>query len=129
MCGIVGYIGKSKAVDFVVDGLQSLEYRGYDSAGVSTIVDGQAVTTKRVGRVEALRAELETLPIDNTAVAVGHTRWATHGVPSINNAHPHFNTNKTIFVVHNGIIENYQTPEGIVIPEVLRPYCGFDIIN
>lgn len=108
MCGIVGYIGKSKAVDFVVDGLQSLEYRGYDSAGVSTIVDGQAVTTKQVGRVDALRAELESLPIDNTEVAVGHTRWATHGVPSVNNAHPHFNASKTIFVVHNGIIENYQ---------------------
>lgn len=108
MCGIVGYIGKKKAVDFVVDGLQSLEYRGYDSAGVSTIVDGKAITTKQVGRVDALRAELEVLPINNTAVAVGHTRWATHGVPSVNNAHPHFNTSKTIFVVHNGIIENYQ---------------------
>lgn len=108
MCGIVGYIGKTKAVDFVVDGLQALEYRGYDSAGVSTIVDGQAITTKQVGRVDALRAELETLPVNNTAVAVGHTRWATHGAPSITNAHPHFNTDKTIFVVHNGIIENYQ---------------------
>lgn len=108
MCGIVGYIGKSKAVDFVVDGLQSLEYRGYDSAGVSTIIDGQAVTTKQVGRVDALRVELDALPINNTAIAVGHTRWATHGVPSVNNAHPHFNADKTIFVVHNGIIENYQ---------------------
>ena len=108
MCGIVGYIGKSKAVDFVVDGLQSLEYRGYDSAGVSTIIDGQAVTTKQVGRVEALRKELEDLPVDNTHLAVGHTRWATHGAPSVKNAHPHFNTDQTIFVVHNGIIENYQ---------------------
>ncbi len=108
MCGIVGYIGKTKAVDFVVDGLQSLEYRGYDSAGVSTIIDGQAVTTKQVGRVDALRVELESLSINKTAVAVGHTRWATHGIPSVNNAHPHFNSDKTIFVVHNGIIENYQ---------------------
>ncbi len=108
MCGIVGYIGKTKAVDFVVDGLQSLEYRGYDSAGVTTIIDNQAVTTKQVGRVDALRGELESLPTDNTHVAIGHTRWATHGVPSIKNAHPHTNTAQTIFVVHNGIIENYQ---------------------
>jgi glucosamine--fructose-6-phosphate aminotransferase (isomerizing) len=108
MCGIVGYIGKSHAVDFVVDGLQSLEYRGYDSAGVSTIIDGQPVTTKQVGRVEALIGELETLPVENTHVAIGHTRWATHGVPSLINAHPHFNTAKNIFAVHNGIIENYQ---------------------
>lgn len=108
MCGIVGYVGKSKAVDFVVDGLQSLEYRGYDSAGVSTVINGQAVTTKQVGRVEALRGELENLPVENTSVAVGHTRWATHGIPSLKNAHPHFNADQTIFVVHNGIIENYQ---------------------
>lgn len=108
MCGIVGYIGKKKAVDFVVDGLQSLEYRGYDSAGVSTIIDGQAVTTKQVGRVEALKGELETLPTENTHIAIGHTRWATHGIPSLNNAHPHFNTAQSIFAVHNGIIENYQ---------------------
>lgn len=108
MCGIVGYIGKTRAVDFVVDGLQSLEYRGYDSAGVSTIIDGRAVTAKQVGRVDALRDELQDLPTDNTHVAIGHTRWATHGVPSIKNAHPHFNTDQSIFVVHNGIIENYQ---------------------
>lgn len=108
MCGIVGYIGKDKAVDFVVQGLESLEYRGYDSAGISTVIDGQPVTTKQVGRVEALKGELETLPVDNTHVAIGHTRWATHGVPSLTNAHPHFNTNQTIFAVHNGIIENYQ---------------------
>ncbi len=108
MCGIVGYIGKSHAVDFVMQGLHSLEYRGYDSAGISTIIDGQPVTTKQVGRVEALQGELETLPVDNTHVAIGHTRWATHGAPSLTNAHPHYNTDKTIFVVHNGIIENYQ---------------------
>lgn len=108
MCGIVGYIGKSRAVDFVADGLQSLEYRGYDSAGISTVIDGKAVTTKQVGRVEALRKELSTLDTNQTELAIGHTRWATHGAPSINNAHPHFNADKTIFVVHNGIIENYQ---------------------
>lgn len=108
MCGIVGYIGKSHAVDFVMQGLQSLEYRGYDSAGVTTIIDGQSVTTKQVGRVDALKGELETLPVENTHVAIGHTRWATHGIPSLKNAHPHSNTDQTIFIVHNGIIENYQ---------------------
>lgn len=108
MCGIVGYVGKSKAVDFVVGGLEALEYRGYDSAGVSTIIDRQAVVTKQVGRVEALKSELESLSVDNTHIAIGHTRWATHGIPSLTNAHPHFNSTKTIFAVHNGIIENYQ---------------------
>jgi glucosamine--fructose-6-phosphate aminotransferase (isomerizing) len=108
MCGIVGYIGKTKAVDFVVEGLQSLEYRGYDSAGVSTVVNGKTLTTKQVGRVEALRSELRNVSTDDTKVAIGHTRWATHGAPSVKNAHPHFNTDQTIFVVHNGIIENYQ---------------------
>lgn len=117
MCGIVGYIGKKQAVDFVVEGLTSLEYRGYDSAGVATIIDGQAVATKQVGRVEALEAELEALPTDNTHIAIGHTRWATHGIPSVTNAHPHYNTDKSIFVVHNGIIENYQELRSKLIDE------------
>ncbi len=108
MCGIVGYIGKSDAVDFVIDGLESLEYRGYDSAGISTIIDKKTLTLKQAGRVEVLRKEIESQPSKVSSVAIGHTRWATHGPPSINNAHPHFNSSKTIFVVHNGIIENYQ---------------------
>ncbi len=108
MCGIVGYIGKASAVNFVVDGLETLEYRGYDSAGVSTIVDGQAVTTKQVGRVEGLRQELSDQLTSNSTIALGHTRWATHGTPTVKNAHPHFNADQSILVVHNGIIENYQ---------------------
>jgi glucosamine--fructose-6-phosphate aminotransferase (isomerizing) len=108
MCGIVGYIGKTNAVEFVMQGLQSLEYRGYDSAGVSTIVEGRPVTTRQVGRVEALKNELESQPVDDTHIAIGHTRWATHGAPSVLNAHPHCNSDQTIFIVHNGIIENYQ---------------------
>jgi glucosamine--fructose-6-phosphate aminotransferase (isomerizing) len=107
MCGIVGYLGKNNALDPVVEGLKALEYRGYDSAGVA-FLDGQAgVTLKQVGRVEAL----EKLVKSQTAepqLAIGHTRWATHGAPTIINAHPHFNQDKTILVVHNGIIENYQ---------------------
>lgn len=108
MCGIVGYIGKEKATDFVVGGLQALEYRGYDSAGLATIVGKNAISRKQVGRVEALTQDLSDIPSDKTTIAIGHTRWATHGAPSINNSHPHFNASQTIFVVHNGIIENYQ---------------------
>ncbi len=107
MCGIVGYIGQGKAKDFVMKGLHSLEYRGYDSAGITTLVKGKAISVKQVGRVEALEEHLRDITT-GTDIAIGHTRWATHGSPTIANAHPHFNTAKTIHVVHNGIVENYQ---------------------
>ena len=106
MCGIVGYIGKQqKAVDAVLDGLTALEYRGYDSAGIA-FRSGKSITVdKQVGRVQTLR---DALPEGaQSAAAIGHTRWATHGTPTILNAHPHFNASKTILAVHNGIIENY----------------------
>ncbi len=107
MCGIVGYIGSQKAQDFVVDGLEKLEYRGYDSAGIA-VNTGKNVfeIVKKVGRLKNLSDELEKNPIEGN-VAIGHTRWATHGKPSDENSHPHFNADKTIVVVHNGIIENY----------------------
>jgi glutamine---fructose-6-phosphate transaminase (isomerizing) len=105
MCGIVGYIGNKSAAEPVLDGLKALEYRGYDSAGITQLTAGGSVTTKQVGRVESLEA---ALPKAESRIAIGHTRWATHGQPSIANAHPHFNTTQTIFAVHNGIIENYQ---------------------
>jgi glucosamine--fructose-6-phosphate aminotransferase (isomerizing) len=108
MCGIVGYIGKNSAIEPVISGLRSLEYRGYDSAGISMLVQDKALTVKQVGRVEALEAELAEQATVKTNLAIGHTRWATHGAPSITNAHPHFNAAETILVVHNGIIENYQ---------------------
>jgi len=106
MCGIVGYIGKQpKAVDVVLDGLSSLEYRGYDSAGIAYMDDGKITLDKQVGRVQALR---DSLGGDKkSAAAIGHTRWATHGTPTTANAHPHFNADGTIMAVHNGIIENY----------------------
>jgi len=104
MCGIVGYLGKKSALGPVISGLKALEYRGYDSAGLAYLNDGQCTVIKQVGRVEELEKEL---PQTKTGLAIGHTRWATHGAPTISNAHPHYNQDKTICVVHNGIIENY----------------------
>lgn len=105
MCGIVGYIGTKAAAIPVLEGLKALEYRGYDSAGITQLGPDGPITTKQVGRVEHLEKALA----DHTShIAIGHTRWATHGQPSITNAHPHCNSDQTIFVVHNGIIENYQ---------------------
>lgn len=108
MCGIVGYIGNKDGIKPVIDGLKALEYRGYDSAGISLISNDSPITVKQVGRVEALEEELAEHGKLSSKIAIGHTRWATHGAPSIKNAHPHFNSAETIFAVHNGIIENYQ---------------------
>jgi len=107
MCGIVGYIGTKQAAPIVLDGLEKLEYRGYDSAGIA-VYDGKELTyRKSIGRLKVL----ENLTKGGTEVpgfsGIGHTRWATHGAPSDINAHPHFNNKETISVVHNGIIENY----------------------
>ena len=106
MCGIVGYIGKKSGVPVVLDGLQSLEYRGYDSAGIAVINDGVCKSVKQVGRVETLLKASNKAKL-NAPLAIGHTRWATHGAPTTLNAHPHSNEAETIFAVHNGIIENY----------------------
>jgi glucosamine--fructose-6-phosphate aminotransferase (isomerizing) len=107
MCGIVGYIGTDKkGVSVVLGGLQALEYRGYDSAGVAYLSNGEIMVTKQTGRVQALVDSLGQ-PTPESATAIGHTRWATHGTPTTANAHPHFNADKSIMVVHNGIIENY----------------------
>ena len=107
MCGIVGYIGvEKKGVEVVLGGLQALEYRGYDSAGIAYLADGAITVTKQTGRVQSLADSLGT-PRPESSTAIGHTRWATHGTPTIANAHPHFNADKSILVVHNGIIENY----------------------
>lgn len=108
MCGIVGYVGDKSAIQPVIDGLKSLEYRGYDSAGVSVMTKDGPKTTKQVGRVEALESALEADPPKASGVAIGHTRWATHGAPSTANAHPHTNADGSIVVVHNGIIENHK---------------------
>lgn len=110
MCGIVGYIGTQNARHIVLGGLQALEYRGYDSAGIALIdTQAKAHVYKQVGRVSGLASALKSKGLKDSSVAIGHTRWATHGAPSVQNAHPHSNADQTIFVVHNGIIENYVT--------------------
>lgn len=107
MCGIVGYIGAQNAVPVLISGLKSLEYRGYDSAGVAVVDDNKIEIRKTKGKVDNLRNLLLTEPVAGRA-GIGHTRWATHGAPSDINAHPHFSNDDKIAVVHNGIIENYQ---------------------
>ena len=106
MCGIVGYVGHRAALDVVVGGLRRLEYRGYDSAGVAIIGDGELQVAKKAGRIENLDKELASRTITGTA-GIGHTRWATHGAPNDRNAHPHLDTTHRVAVVHNGIIENF----------------------
>lgn len=107
MCGIVGYIGSQNAQNFVIDGLEKLEYRGYDSAGIAVNTGKSKFDiVKKVGRLKNLENALKENPLKGN-IGIGHTRWATHGKPSDVNSHPHFNKDKTLVVVHNGIIENY----------------------
>ncbi len=107
MCGIVGYIGESQAAPILLEGLSKLEYRGYDSAGMA-VFDGSRIQVKKaVGRLKVLSELTHDGALMDGCVGIGHTRWATHGEPSEINAHPHYNKDETIAVVHNGIIENY----------------------
>jgi glutamine---fructose-6-phosphate transaminase (isomerizing) len=106
MCGIVGYIGTQAATDILISGLERLEYRGYDSAGIATVEEGQVNCVKAKGKLFNLRDKLEHT-INHAQIGIGHTRWATHGKPEEHNAHPHLNADRTLAVVQNGIIENY----------------------
>ena len=106
MCGIVGYIGNQKAKEILINGLKSLEYRGYDSAGIATIENNKIDMVKEKGRVANLEASPEIGKLTGT-IGIAHTRWATHGKPSKENSHPHMDNSSTFAVVHNGIIENY----------------------
>src|SRR5688572_31901783 len=106
MCGIVGYVGTRDAASIILDGLQRLEYRGYDSAGVA-LLDGDQIQIRRdVGKLSNLRRRVDANPVSGS-MGIGHTRWATHGVPAEHNAHPHISMNGDYVVVHNGIVENY----------------------
>jgi len=107
MCGIVGYIGAKNAVEIIMEGLHRLEYRGYDSAGIAVIRDGKLEWVKSLGKLKVMDAKLASTHLSGP-LGIGHTRWATHGVPSEANSHPHFDGPMEIAVVHNGIIENFQ---------------------
>jgi glucosamine--fructose-6-phosphate aminotransferase (isomerizing) len=106
MCGIVGYVGDKEVTPLLMDGLGRLEYRGYDSAGVVVVDDGELRTLKAEGKLERLRGKLERQPLSG-AYGLGHTRWATHGVPSERNAHPIVDSRRRLALIHNGIIENF----------------------
>lgn len=106
MCGIVGYIGAQDATPIILDGLQRLEYRGYDSAGIAVMDEGEILIRRDVGKLVNLRNRVNSDPIEGS-IGIGHTRWATHGVPAEHNAHPHVSMGGRFVVVHNGIVENY----------------------
>ncbi|MCI9270874.1 MAG: glutamine--fructose-6-phosphate transaminase (isomerizing) [Dorea sp.] len=107
MCGIVGYVGESQAAPILLEGLAKLEYRGYDSAGIAVYDGVQVYMKKAMGRLKVLSELTHDGELMPGTIGIGHTRWATHGAPSDTNAHPHFNKDESIVVVHNGIIENY----------------------
>ncbi len=109
MCGIVAYVGKQDAVSFLLSGLRRLEYRGYDSAGIATLSNDQAgfQLSRSVGRIDLLASQIDQEPVAGT-IGIGHTRWATHGPATTENAHPHLGGRGNVAVVHNGVIENYQ---------------------
>jgi len=108
MCGIVGYIGSKEATPILLEGLKRLEYRGYDSAGISTIASNKLLIQKRAGKINDLERDLDYREIPGT-LGIGHTRWATHGEPNAENAHPHDDCSGKIALIHNGIIENFSS--------------------
>src|SRR5437867_3850871 len=106
MSGIIGYIGNKRVVPVLLEGLQRLQYRGYDSAGLAVIRDGALDVRRATGKLRNLEETIRQNPLDGS-YGIGHTRWATHGAPTEENAHPHRDCRGTVVVVHNGIIENY----------------------
>ena len=109
MCGIVGYVGQRPCLELLLGGLERLEYRGYDSAGISVIKDHQLYTQKTAGKIAGLEKLINSNGKVEGVVGLGHTRWATHGAPNTTNAHPHHDMSGNLALVHNGIIENYAT--------------------
>ncbi|MBT8379752.1 MAG: glutamine--fructose-6-phosphate transaminase (isomerizing) [Ignavibacteria bacterium] len=114
MCGIVGYIGDKNCVPILIDGLKRLEYRGYDSAGIGIVRENDAIVVKNKGKVSLLEEKLVEQNL-NSNLGIGHTRWATHGIPNEQNAHPHTNSKNNLFIIHNGIIENFQVLKNALI--------------
>src|ERR1700675_877003 len=117
MCGIVGYVGKKQVVPVIIEGLRKLEYRGYDSAGIAVAGNGEGLQIRRAeGKLRNLEEVIRLKPLDGT-YGIGHTRWATHGRPTEENAHPHRDCTGRIVVVHNGIVENYLSLKKKLIAE------------
>lgn len=116
MCGIVGYIGQNEALPVLVNGLKKMEYRGYDSSGVALVENGKIDVVRASGKISALEQKLKARSLKGT-VGIAHTRWATHGAPTEENAHPHTSFDGKISIVHNGIIENYASLKGKLISE------------
>ena len=114
MCGIVGYIGEQPTKDFIIDGLKKLEYRGYDSAG-AFLFSNEGYLRKCKGKVADLEKKMDDDNLSSCTIGIGHTRWETHGIPNTKNSHPHVSNNGKIFIVHNGIIENYASIKQILI--------------
>ena len=109
MCGIVGYIGHRDAYPIIIKGLRRLEYRGYDSAGIA-LYDGEDINlSKTKGKVEDLKNKVDSSISTKGGLGMGHTRWATHGVPNDVNSHPHYSNSGNLVIIHNGIIENYES--------------------
>ena len=119
MCGIVAYIGSNEALPILVNGLKKLEYRGYDSSGVALIDNGKVNVVRASGKISALEDELKKTPVQGN-IGIAHTRWATHGAPTVENAHPHTSFDGTISIVHNGIIENYATLKAKLISDGVK---------
>jgi glucosamine--fructose-6-phosphate aminotransferase (isomerizing) len=143
MCGIVGYIGKKEAVPFLIERLDDLSYRGYDSAGIAVLNDGGIEVRKEPGKIKVLREALSKSALEGT-IGIGHTRWATHGQPNKINAHPHFDCTGRIAVVQNGIVENYLTlkneliagghefvsqTDTEIIPHLIEEYYDGDLLD
>src|SRR5205814_5688819 len=117
MCGIVGYVGNKQVVPLIIDGLRKLEYRGYDSAGIAVVNDHHDLEIRRAeGKLRNLEEAIRLNPIDGT-YGIGHTRWATHGRPTEENAHPHCDCKGDVVVVHNGIVENYLSLKALLQSE------------
>ena len=144
MCGIIGFVGERAADEVLLYGLERLEYRGYDSAGIAILEDNEFFLLKTTGRIESLRRDYQKKGSVNGTLGIGHTRWATHGEPCIANAHPHLSADKKIAVVHNGIIENsaflrkelekegvvfHSQTDSEVIPNLISKYYDGDLLS
>ncbi len=126
MCGIVGYLGSKNAYQIILEGLKRLEYRGYDSAGISLYNGSQLLTQKTKGKISKLEKKISKLKSFDGNIGIGHTRWATHGEPNNKNSHPHSSNSKKIQIVHNGIIENYSSLKEELINEGYSFYSDTD---